>query len=318
MDLSVCIVSYNCRDLLASCVQSIERHSGELSVEIVVADNASSDGTVQMLSEQFPAVKVIANEENSGFAAGTNQAMAAATGETLMMLNPDTEVTEGALSVLVEFLRERPEVGAAGPSVVGADGRPQATAHRFPRLWRTLAKQAGLHRALPCCRALADSSASGQSHLRQTVDWLSGVCIAIRRDAWERVGPLDEGFFIYSEDVDWCLRAARAGYERWLLPEARIIHHEAASWGGASQERIVAAHRASFRYVGKNHGHAAEVAHRVLVALGSLARGSLWTIAGPMAGDRDDMVTSFDTHFRVASLAMEMEESYRQSEGRVS
>lgn len=317
MDLSVCVVSYNCRDLLAECLRSIEEHSGELSVEVTVTDNASSDGTVEMLREQFPAVQVIANEDNAGFAAGTNQAMAEAGGETLMMLNPDTEVTAGALERLVGFLRERPEAGAVGPAVVGPDGRPQPTGHRFPRLLRTLVTQVGLHRALPCCRAF-EGPTGPAAHLQRRVDWLSGVCIAIRREAWERVGPLDEGFFMYSEDVDWCYRAARAGYERWLLPDARIIHHEGASWGGASRERILAAHRANFRFFGKHYGHAAEVTHRALVTLGALARGTAWTIAGPMVRDREDIVTDFDTHFRVAELAMEMDETYPRGEGRVN
>ncbi len=319
MDLSICIVSYNCRDLLAACLDSIEAHRGDMAVEIIVTDNASSDGTVEMLRQRSPAVTVIANEENAGFAAGTNQAMSLATGETLVMLNPDTQIATGALESLVGFLRERPEVAAAGPSVVDPDGSLQTTAHSFPTLLRTVVTQVGLHRILPRYGLLHNGSAScaATTGPRQ-VDWLSGVCMAIRRAAWERVGPLDEGFFMYSEDVDWCYRASLEGYECWYLPEARIMHHEGASWGDAPRERILAAHRAGFRFFGKNYGHCAEVTQRVLVALGALARGTAWTILGPAVEDRHDLVTSFETHFRVAELAMEMKETHRRSEGRVS
>ncbi len=139
-----------------------------------------------------------------------------------------------------------------------------------------------------------------------------------RRDVWEAVGPLDEGYFMYSEDVDWCYRLARAGYERWYLPGARIVHHEAGSWAGASEERILAAHRANFRFFGKNYGRAVEVAARLLVTFGALARGSLWTVAGPMVRDSQKVVTDHATHFRVAELAIDLDQTRRDTEGGVS
>lgn len=316
IDLSMCIVSYNCRGLLARCLESIREHADDLSPEIIVADNASEDGTPEMLAERFPEVRVLANTENRGFAAGINQAMAAASGDVLMMLNPDTEVREGTLGHLVRFLSGRAEAGAIGPAVFGPDGELQYTCHEFPSPWLTFVAQFGLHRAFPGTRTFGAYDMSWWAHDQpRRVGWLSGCCMATRRSVWERVGPLDEGYFMYSEDVDWCYRLAREGYERWYLPDARLIHHEAASWGGAAAERILAAHRANFRFFGKQYGYLSEVFVRLLVAIGASARGNLWTIVGPMLDGRPDVVTDAHTHFRVVELATDMSETYRAKGG---
>ncbi|MFW6438161.1 MAG: glycosyltransferase, partial [Armatimonadota bacterium] len=126
-DLSICIVSYNCRELLAACLRSIEEHNGGLDVEVVVVDNASADDTVEMLKGEFPSVLTVVSDENLGFARGTNLAVEHASADTLLLLNPDTEVREGTLERLAAFVQKRPEVGAAGPAVYGPDGRLQHT-----------------------------------------------------------------------------------------------------------------------------------------------------------------------------------------------
>ncbi len=304
MDLSVCIVSYNCRDLLANCLRSVYAHHGASSLEVIVVDNASSDGTVEMLASEFPDVRLIASEENLGFARATNMAMAEARGDVLVMLNPDTEVRPGALGHLAGFLRQRPEAGAVGPRIEGPDGRLQYTCHVFPSVWLTLVAQLGLHRLLRSTRTFGAYDMSWWDHAQpRRVDWLSGACIATRREVWEQVGPLDEGYFMYSEDVDWCWRLSQAGWERWYLPGATVVHHEAGSWEDAPLERILASHRANFRFFGKNYGRASEVLVRILVALGGLARGSFWTIVGPLLDDRPAVITDAATHFRVVELA---------------
>jgi len=304
MDLSIVIVSYNCRDLLAGCLRSIAGAAGALSVEVIVVDNASADDTIAMLAEEFPDVIAMASEENLGFAGGTNLGMAAAAGDVLLMLNPDTRVHPGALERLVSFLGERPEAGAVGPRIEGEDGRLQHTCHVFPSAWLTLIAQLGLHRLAPNTRTFGAYDMSWWAHDQpRRVDWLSGACLATRREVWERVGPLDEGYFMYSEDVDWCFRLSRAGYERWYLPGARVTHLEAGSWGGASRERILNSHRANFRFFRRNSGRASEVLVRLLVAVGGLIRGSFWTIFGPLIGDRPEVITDAGTHFRVVELA---------------
>lgn len=312
MDLSICIVSYNCRELLRRCLRSIGEHRGSLDLEVIVVDNASSDGTVAMVAAEFPQVDVMASERNLGFAGGTNLGMAVARGEVLMMLNPDTEVTPGALGHLVRFLHGRRDAGAVGPRLEGPDGRLQHTCHPFPSLWLTLVAQLGLHRLLPGTHAFGAYDMTWWAHDEpRRVGWLSGACIALRREVWERLGGLDEGYFMYSEDVDWCYRLSRAGYERWYLPQARVIHHEAASWASAPRERILTSHRANFRFFGKNYGHMSELCVRCLVAAGALLRGTFWTIAGPVLGHRPGIITDAQTHFRVAELAMDLSGTYR-------
>jgi len=308
------MVSYNCRDLLAECLRSIQAHSGDLDVEVVVVDNASADGTVAMLAEHFPHVHAIASAENLGFAGGTNRAVAAASSDTLVLLNPDTEVRPGALARLAEALDRYPEVGAVGPSVYGPDGRLQHTCHAFPRLWLSLVAQFGLHRFLGRSRIFGAYEMTWWDHAQtRRVDWLSGVCIGTRRAVWDRVGPLDQSYFMYAEDIDWCYRLAQAGFDRWYVPDARIVHHEAGSWADASEERILASHRAMFRFFGKHYGHPAEVAQRLLVATGGMIRGSFWNIMGPVLGESEELVTSHEVHFRVVETAMAMAETYYQT-----
>jgi GT2 family glycosyltransferase len=234
-----------------------------------------------------------------------------------VLLNPDTEVREGALAHLGEFLTDRPEVGACGPAVRGPDGELQHTCHAFPRLWLTVVGQLGLHRAFPRSSVFGAYDMTWWHHAEpRPVDWLSGVCLATTRTVWDRVGPLDEGYFMYAEDVDWCYRLQQAGYGRWYLPGARIMHHEAGSWGDAPRERVLASHDSTFRFFGKHYGHAAEVAQRLLVMVGGMARGSFWNIMGPVLSEDQQVVTTAETHFAVAEAAIAMEETYRQTEGR--
>jgi hypothetical protein len=176
----------------------------------------------------------------------------------------------------------------------------------------TLIAQLGLHRAFPGSRVFGAYEMTWWEHDHpRAVDWLSGACMATTRTVWERVGPLDEGYFMYAEDLDWCYRLAQAGYDRWYLPDAQILHHEAGSWAGASRERILTSHEATFRFMGKHYGHLAEVVHRVLVMFGGLARGSFWNIMGPVIGEREDVVSTAETHFAVAKSAIAMEETWK-------
>lgn len=315
MDLSVCIVSYNCRDLLRDCLLSVQRTATGLEHEVIVADNASEDGTLEMLANEFPQVVCLANDDNLGFAGGTNQAMERAGGDFLIMLNPDTEVQPGALEHLVAFLRGRPWVGAVGPGLTGSDGELQATCHPFPRLALTLYAQLGLHRLFPRSPIFGAYDMTWWDHAApRRVDWVSGACLAVSREAWERAGRFDEEYFMYSEEVDWCYRLAQAGLECWYLPEAEVIHHEAASWGAASRERILASHRSNFRFFGKNYGRASEALARLMVACGAVVRGNFWNIAGPLLAKPASIVTDPHTHSEVAKQALRFAQLHTEPE----
>ncbi len=315
MDLSVCIVSYNCRDALRDCLASIQRTATGLEHEIIVADNASDDGTLEMLANEFGQVVCLANDENLGLAAATNRAMGRASGDFLMMLDPDTEVQPGALEHLIAFLRGRPWVGAVGARLTRPDGELEPTCHPFPSLALTLYAQLALHRLFPRSSVFGAYDMTWWDHAApRRVDWVSGACLAVSREAWEQVGDLDEEYSKCSQEIDWCYRLAQEGLECWYLPEAKVIHHEAASWSSTSRERILASQRSNLRFFGKHYGRAPEVLARLMVASGAVVRGNFWNIAGPLLAKPPGIITDPHTHSEVANQALRFEQLYREPE----
>jgi hypothetical protein len=305
MNLSIAIVSYHTRDLLARCLASIQDAPPAGSYEIIVLDNASGDGTVEMLRAQDPDVRVIASDTNLGFAAGVNRALAQAQGETLVILNPDTEVRAGALDALAGFLRDHPEAGAVGPRLVGPAGELELSCHAFPSLGRALSGQLGLARLFPRSRLFGAYNMTWWDHAQaRRVDWISGACLVVTRRAWDAVGPLDEGYFMYFEDVDWCRRLVPAGLQCWVLPAAEIMHHEAASWRQTGPPRVLASQRAAFRYFRKHHGRPAEITLRLMTGLGALLRAAFWGIAGPLVRRPRGVISDARLHLAVARLAL--------------
>ena len=216
MTFTIAIVNYNARALLDRCLAALAAHPPQGGAEVVVVDNASEDGSVEMLREKHPQARLIASGENLGFAAGSNLALQGAHGDVLVLLNPDTEVRPGALETLAVFLGEHPQAGAVGPRLVGPGGELELSCHPLPGLRHVLMGQLGLPRLFPRSRLFGAHDMTWWSHDEpRRVGWVSGACLAIRREAWERVGPLDEGYFLYYEDADWCLRLAREGFECW-------------------------------------------------------------------------------------------------------
>ena len=222
--LSIIIVNWNTREMLAQCLHSVV---AQTDAEIIVVDNASSDGSVEMVRQQFPTVRLLANRENVGFARANNQAIQQSTREFLLLLNSDTVVHERALERLVVFLSQRPAVGAVGARLLNGDGslqsscRPMLTPAR--EFWRLLF----LEKLYPI--------ANYDQHLWDTVtprqvDTLKGACLLLRRTALDQVGLLDEQYFMYTEETDICYRLSQAGWQLWYLPTAVVTHFgEAAS-----------------------------------------------------------------------------------------
>jgi len=257
-DLSIVVVNWNTRDHLERCLRSIERSSSTTSspaVEVIVVDNASSDGSQAMVRASFPSVHLIANATNLGFTAANNQGLRHARGRYLMLLNPDTEVLDDALAAMVRYLDDHPDVGVVGPRLLNPDGTAQSSRRRFPTLATTFIESTVLQRYLPNHPLLRRYYVLDRSDDEtQEVDWLVGACLAVRREAVEEVGLLDEGFFMYSEELDWCRRIVGAGWKIVYLPTARVVH-----WGGASSERDVLHRHIYFqdskcRYVARYHG----------------------------------------------------------------
>ena len=221
--LSVVIVTYHSQDALADCLESLDAIT--MPHERIVIDNASGDGTVEWLRAHRPEVCVIENPDNRGFARAVNQGLEQATGETVLLLNPDSRVTREGIERLLETLADDRSLGAVAPMLVDDHGAPARSCGRFPSLWTLFCEHLGLAAAFPNHALFAGYKYGGVPLERlRDVGWASGAALLLSRHAVERLGGLDGGFFMYMEEVDWCLRAHRAGLGVRYVPEAVIVH----------------------------------------------------------------------------------------------
>jgi GT2 family glycosyltransferase len=232
-EVSVAIVSFDCREHLTRCLESLEARERGFGLEVIVVDNASTDGTAALVAERFPWVRLVTLGENAGFARATNLAIAEARGRHLLLLNPDTIVPPGALERAVAELDRRPEVGMLGCKLVRPDGTLDHACKRgFPTPLSALAHFAGLTRRAPRSRRLAGYTAGhlGENETGE-VDAVNGAMMLVRREALAAVGPLDEDYWLYMEDLDWCYRFWQAGWPVLYWPEVEIVHVKAGSSG---------------------------------------------------------------------------------------
>lgn len=242
--VSVVIVSHNSWPYVGSCITSLYDHPpAELSLEVVQIDNASSDDTVESVRSKFPHVRLIASSTNDGYGVAVNRAMQVATGDYLVFLNPDCEVTPGSLDTMVRFLRESPRVGIVGPQLVLPTGQPQPSGRRFPAPSRVLLEVLRLHRLMrPAQRADRLLGTYWDQSTTRKVDWVSGACHVLSRRVWDDVGPLTEKTFCGFDDFEYCFRASELGLETWLCADATVLHHVGTSvsarWAPAQVDEL--------------------------------------------------------------------------------
>ncbi|HUZ03651.1 MAG TPA: glycosyltransferase family 2 protein [Thermomicrobiaceae bacterium] len=249
-DISAVVISWNTRELLARCLGSIarERERAGLTVETIVVDNASSDGSAAMIEERFRDARLIVLPENRGFAAANNVALASARGPAVLLLNPDAELAAGALDALWRALHAAPHVGLVGPLLLNSDGSVQSAGHAFPGLAQVLIDLFPLHPRLVASRLNGRVTRyDGLSPM--AIDHPLGACMLVRRAVVDNVGGLDEGYFMYSEEIDWCRRIRAAGWTILLAPAARVVHHGGQSSGQAPEAMFLALHRSRARYL---------------------------------------------------------------------
>jgi N-acetylglucosaminyl-diphospho-decaprenol L-rhamnosyltransferase len=254
MDLSIIIVNWNVRDLLADCLRSIEQYHGGLQVETIIVDSASTDGSLEMLRRDFPWVKLIACEENIGFVRGNNLGLAQAQGRHLLLLNPDTKVHVYALQKMVDYLDHHPQVGIIGPHTLNTDGTIQSTRRRFHTLMTGIFESGGMEWLAPpgllhhfMVQDLPDDGTF-------EVDWVQGSALMARRTVYEQIGGLDADYIMFFEEVDWCKRATLKGWQVVYMGDAYITHH-----GGKSTDQVVTRRHIHFqhsklRYFRRYHG----------------------------------------------------------------
>ncbi|MDI6791422.1 MAG: glycosyltransferase family 2 protein [bacterium] len=254
MDLSIIIVNYKVKELLRDSLHSIAEQTKEISYEVIVVDNNSSDGSQEMLKGEFPEVTLIANKINLGFAGANNQGIEVSQGRYVLLLNPDTIVLDRALEKLVKYMDYHPEAGIVGPKLLNADRSLQLSCGSAPNLWNMFCAHLYLNRIFPKTRFF-DSYKHGYGwnyNAISEVDWVSGACLMVRREVIEDIRPLDEGFFLAFDEGDFCKRAKAAGCHIHYYPQVRIIHLVGQATKKVPQTRIYN-YRSALRYFRKHH-----------------------------------------------------------------
>jgi GT2 family glycosyltransferase len=280
-DASIVIVSWNVRELLRDCIRSVQEETRRAH-EIIVVDNDSKDGTADMVRAEFPDVELIANCDNRGFAAANNQALAVATGRNVLLLNPDTLVLDGAIDTMLDWLERRPDVGCVGCQVLESETDVQRTCFSDPGPLNLLLAETGLHRIPAGSRFFGRPYYAGWDRRdERNVDVVSGMFMLLPRRVVDEVGPMDDAFFIYSEEADWCRRIRDAGYRCVFAPVARIYHREG---GGKSTARIrpkmyVQSQQSKLIYIRNHYGFVGSALAQTTLLVSMLARAAVFGLA---------------------------------------
>ncbi|HPC94153.1 MAG TPA: glycosyltransferase family 2 protein [Sedimentisphaerales bacterium] len=233
VDVSIVIVSWNTRDILRDCLKSIDKNAGAVRYEVFVVDNASADDSVAMVRDEFPHVRRIENAENRGFAAANNQGIALAAGRYVLLLNSDTVVLDQAIAKTVAFADAHPDAAVVGCRVLNGDRTLQRTCSMYPSVLNLMLSSTYLYKAFPRSRIFGREHMTWWNHDdAREVEVISGCFMLVRREAIAQVGTLDEGFFMYAEETDWCYRFRQAGWKVLFTPTAEIVH-----LGGKSSEQ---------------------------------------------------------------------------------
>ena len=287
-ELSIIIVNWNTREFLRACLRSIYATLDPISFEVIVADNASDDGSAEMVSSDFPEVLLVRNNENVGFAAANNIGLRRARGEFVMLLNPDTELCPNSAARMLDFMKSRPDAGLAGPKLISSSGKLQKSGRRFPSFFSEVLCITRLFRVV---RPWHDAKLRwGRLNFDANVevDEVSGACMLIRKAALDQVGLLDERFFMYYEDVDLCYRLKKAGWKVYFLGEAPVIH----IWAqGALKMGVLGAtammYRSQYLYFLKHHGFARALGLRILSALLLLVLRAKYAVFPPRINNQE-------------------------------
>jgi GT2 family glycosyltransferase len=268
VDLSIVIVTWNGRDLVLDCLDSIREAKLELSYEVIVVDNGSADGTVECVERQFPDTRIVALPRNIGFGAGNNRGLEVMRGRYAVLLNGDTIVMPGGLEACVRFLDRHPDVGVVGPQLLNPDRSKQNCVHNSPNLVSEILGQSLLRRLFP----VRYPSKRVDYDAPIEVESVLGACLFVRREVVDRVGMIDEAYFFFLEETDWCHRIRQAGWRVFHLPDAHVIH----LYGEATKKKMplrtrIEYHRSRYTFFKKNRGKLAYLTLRVIVMAKILA-----------------------------------------------
>lgn len=285
VDISVVIVSYNTRDITAQSVASIFAHGKDVRFEVIVVDNASTDGSVEALKQAFPQITVIASPVNGGFGTGNNLGFGASRGRYLLVLNSDTKIRPGTLSGCVTYMDRHPEVGVLGCRARYEDGRSQSTIFRYPRLRSLLAGCLIPNRIVRNTSLFGDQRYASLSREEiQDVETVAGCFMCVPRQVLEMVGGFDERFFMYGEETEWCHRIHRAGWKIRYHPGIEIMHYGAASTGQTSPWKHVEIARGNILFFRLTRGPLEAYASTGIMLLGDVIRAAYFLPATLVRG----------------------------------
>jgi hypothetical protein len=301
MRLSTIVVSWNTKEILAQCLDSLTAEQIEGGHEILVVDNASTDGSPEFVRERYPEIILLESGENLGFAKANNLALETCTGETILLLNPDTQVLPGALSSLLCFLETHPSAGTCGARLLNPDGTLQFSCSPQPSLRSEL--QRLLH--LPGIRQdgyypMEDWDVSAP----RRVDTLLGACLMVRRSSFEQVGFLDAAFFMYSEEVDLCKRIRQKGWEIYWVPEAKVIHYGGQSTQQAAAKMFLQLYWGKVKYFRKHHGRFSAWLYKLVLFLAGAVRLILFPLAWVRSPEKRSINARLATNYWKLLLAL--------------
>lgn len=308
-ELSIIIVNWNTRELLSQCLQSLTDTVKEISYEVWVVDNNSSDHSVEMIQKRFPRFQVIANSENAGFVRANNQAIACSRGRFLLLLNSDTVTLPDSICTMVRFMDEHPRAGGVGVRLLNPDRTFQASYTPFPTLWNELLMLSGLGRWLirPSYPSYGPLVQDGPKRIQ---GYMEGACLMVRREAINQIGGLDEHIYMYSEEVDWCFRFHVAGWELWYLPNAPIVHYGGQSSKKRQGRMEAELYRSRVYFFHKHYGKLAALCLKYLIYLLTLPKMILHRLLRLITkGRRGRTVTSWrELHLALKSVGSAFEE----------
>jgi GT2 family glycosyltransferase len=258
--VSVVIVVWNAKKYVVECLESLREHCARVSSEVIVVDNASTDGSAEVVAERFPEFKLIRNPENFGFAKANNIGIAQSSGDYVCLVNSDVKFLDDCISPMIEYLSQNSTVAMVGPKMLSPDGRVWRSTMRFPTIWNYFCRALGVDIAFKKSRLFGGLLMSDFDHQRTTpVEVLNGWFVVVRRSAMDRVGLLDPQFFMYGEDVDWCYRFRKAGDGVVFFADAGAIHYGGASSSHAPLRFYLELYRATWQYWRKHHGGLAQL-----------------------------------------------------------
>jgi len=309
MDLTISIVSYNTKDLLESCLKSVYESIKKIKFEVIVVDNNSIDGSPRMVKDKFPEVILIENENNAGFAGANNQAFNKSKGRFFLLLNSDTKLLRDTINTMMEFMELHPEVGVTGCQQIRPDASIQPTTNfslnMWTDLWLTFLSLFQWKKLIQNSRIRSFvirylgwiPGRAISSYLRHyssgsipyEVDWVPGVCLLARREAINETGLLDENFFMYGEDVDWCLRMKQRGWRVYFLPGSKVIHYVGQSSRKAFNGVSPLRYKSTFYFFAKYYGRKGVFLLKILVIFFILIQEGLFPLFYLLSGKKEEL-----------------------------